>query len=614
MFDRLFTNKQHKESAERLQALMNAVGHELSIWEIIVINGNANHPDNVVWYSESLLKKLGFTNEQEFPNRIESWSKRIHPDDVRHVFAEFDNHFADRSGRTPYDVTYRLQHKNGQYRWFRTIGQTQRNEQGIVVRVTGVNQDIHENYMRDRANAELVARVKVITTDSVAGFWHVQFGAPGDMTHPDTKLWWSDTLYAMCNMEKQAYLPVNEWLNSVYAEDRSAMGSSFTDFAQGKMQEYHHEYRLMTKRGTQWVKTSGYVIRDHEGRALHIGGTIIDIQAEKDREDVEQEITELMSRLYDAFDSLSTAIHTLTDSAEQISRDISEQSVQTNEIVSAIEEMSAALSDSSKQTTQVSREAESAKQEANKGGAVIEQTVHGMNRVADSVMHSAGIIEKLGKSSETIGEVIQVIEEIADQTNLLALNAAIEAARAGEQGRGFAVVADEVRKLAERTQKATKEIARMIQAIQADTKTAVHSMHEGTHQVEQGKSLTSQTENALHAITDKTATVSDIIGNLAAAVEEQSHVVQDITRSAHTISASIDNITQSSHNVVSTTTQLQNLLEGIGSIISALRQSHGDAEDTAPPAQRSSSKTIQKKTVAQRSSRSKALPSARSQR
>ncbi len=587
---------------------MKAVEQQISMWEILVKHGNANHPDNTIWYSESMLKMLGFTDEREFPNRVTSWSSRIHPDDVGNVFAQFDKHFADKSGKTIYDVTYRLQHKSGEYRWYRTIGQTIRNDQGVALRVTGVNQDIHERYMRDLKNEELVARVNVLTTDSVAGFWHVMFGAPNDLAHPNTKLWWSDTMYAMVGIPSREYLGTSDWLNSVHPDDRNAMATGFTDFAQGKSREYNQEYRIMTTRGPRWMRTSGFVMRDSEGRAVHIGGTVIDIQAEKDREAVEEEISELIERLHGAFESLSSSITSLTESAGNISEDIAQQSTQTNEIVSAIEEMSAALSDSSKQTTQVSHEAESAKVEANRGGAVIEETVHGMNRVATAVMHSAEIIEKLGRSSETIGEVIQVIEEIADQTNLLALNAAIEAARAGEQGRGFAVVADEVRKLAERTQKATKEIARMIQTIQGDTKTAVQSMHEGTHQVEQGKSLTAQTEDALRAITHKTASVSDIIASLAAAVEEQSHVVQDITRSAHTISTSIGNLTQSSHNVVSTTDQLQVLLDGLGDIITALQRSH-----SATTPQHKESQSIMQ--AGKKSSvRAKALPASKAKR
>ena len=123
---------------------------------------------------------------------------------------------------------------------------------------------------------------------------------------------------------------------------------------------------------------------------------------------------------------------------------------------------------------------------AREGGAIVEESLAKMRAIAESVSATAQKVEDLGKSSDHIGRIIGVIDDIADQTNLLALNAAIEAARAGEQGRGFAVVADEVRKLAERTTSATKEVANMVQSIQGETKNAVAAMHDGTHQVQEG--------------------------------------------------------------------------------------------------------------------------------
>ncbi|MCL6097096.1 MAG: methyl-accepting chemotaxis protein, partial [Bacteroidetes bacterium] len=141
------------------------------------------------------------------------------------------------------------------------------------------------------------------------------------------------------------------------------------------------------------------------------------------------------------------------------------------------------------------------------------------------------------KSSNEIGEIVQVIDDIADQTNLLALNAAIEAARAGEQGRGFAVVADEVRKLAERTTKATKEIATMIRQIQKDTEGAVVSMNEGTTEVEKGKVLADKAGHALKQIISGAEEVVDISTQVAAASEEQSSAAEQISRNIESISS-----------------------------------------------------------------------------
>ncbi|MFI5114116.1 MAG: methyl-accepting chemotaxis protein, partial [Terriglobales bacterium] len=137
-------------------------------------------------------------------------------------------------------------------------------------------------------------------------------------------------------------------------------------------------------------------------------------------------------------------------------------------------------------------------------------------------------MEELGRSSDQIGHIVGVIDDIADQTNLLALNAAIEAARAGEQGRGFAVVADEVRKLAERTTTATKEIAKMIKNIQDETKTAVGAMEEGTKQVQEGVKSTAQAGESLKEIIQMSDQVGEMITHIATAATEQSSATEQV--------------------------------------------------------------------------------------
>ncbi|MHB9041660.1 MAG: methyl-accepting chemotaxis protein, partial [Melioribacteraceae bacterium] len=161
---------------------------------------------------------------------------------------------------------------------------------------------------------------------------------------------------------------------------------------------------------------------------------------------------------------------------------------------------------------------------------------------SEVVKQSAETVQTLGKSSDQIGEIVQVIDDIADQTNLLALNAAIEAARAGEQGRGFAVVADEVRKLAERTTKATKEIATMIKQIQKDTEGAVQSMSRGTEEVEKGKVLADKAGQSLKQIISGAQDVVDMSTQVAAASEEQSSAAEQISKNIEAIS----NVTQES--------------------------------------------------------------------
>jgi methyl-accepting chemotaxis protein len=204
---------------------------------------------------------------------------------------------------------------------------------------------------------------------------------------------------------------------------------------------------------------------------------------------------------------------------------------------------------------------------AKEGGIVINETINGMGRIAEVVRKAAVTVQALGKNSDQIGEIVQVIDDIADQTNLLALNAAIEAARAGEQGRGFAVVADEVRKLAERTTKATKEIATMIKQIQKDTEGAVVSMSEGTAEVEKGKQLADKAGDSLNQIIRGSEQVVDMATQVAAASEEQSATSEQISKNIEAISnvtqestAGIQQIAKASEDLNQLTLNLQELV------------------------------------------------------
>jgi len=192
------------------------------------------------------------------------------------------------------------------------------------------------------------------------------------------------------------------------------------------------------------------------------------------------------------------------------------------QVVTTINDMSSTVLQVSDNSNRAAEAARQAAETARQGGAIVDETLGKMRNIADSVRGTAQKMEELGKSSDQIGRIIEVIDEIADQTNLLALNAAIEAARAGEQGRGFAVVADEVRKLAERTTSATKQIAQMIKSVQDETKIAVTAMESGTKQVEEGVKSTVQAGDSLRQIIQMAEQVGEMITHIATAATEQS--------------------------------------------------------------------------------------------
>ena len=280
-----------------------------------------------------------------------------------------------------------------------------------------------------------------------------------------------------------------------------------------------------------------------------------------------ESVSGILNQVKEAVAATASAANEISSSTEQMAAGAQEQSAQAHEVASAVEQMTKTIYETTKNTTQATEASKSAGKSAVEGGSVVSETVSGMNRIAEVVKKSAETVQELGKSSDQIGEIVQVIDDIADQTNLLALNAAIEAARAGEQGRGFAVVADEVRKLAERTTKATKEIATMIKQIQKDTSGAVDSMQQGTKEVEAGKILAEKAGTSLQDIIHGAEKVVDIVTQVAAASEEQSSAAEQISKNIESISSvttqsasGIQQIAHASEDLNRLTLNLQELI------------------------------------------------------
>jgi methyl-accepting chemotaxis protein len=192
--------------------------------------------------------------------------------------------------------------------------------------------------------------------------------------------------------------------------------------------------------------------------------------------------------------------------------------------------MSQTVIDVAKNASNIAESATETARIAKDGSLIVNDTVSKVRQISETVAASAQLMSSLGIRSMQIGEIINVIKDIADQTNLLALNAAIEAARAGEQGRGFAVVADEVRKLAERTTKATAEIGDMINAVRDETKRAVSAMEVGSEEVEKGVALATRAGEALGKIVESVNGLQALVQQIATATEEMSAVSETISQ------------------------------------------------------------------------------------
>ncbi|WP_028573920.1 methyl-accepting chemotaxis protein [Desulfonatronovibrio hydrogenovorans] len=363
--------------------------------------------------------------------------------------------------------------------------------------------------------------------------------------------------------------PVNQNCRTVYSMEGCGTESCATKRCMATNKYEYDESELTVGDKTCYLAYHSVPIQDAQGETVGAFEAQVDLT---DIKNAQKKMVEVAQSANEVSDRLSSAAEELSAQVEQSSRGAEEQKERAGETATAMEEMNATVLEVAKNASSAAQDSDQARDKAHKGSEVVTRAVSAINQVHEQAGKMKEDLDSLGRQAEEIGRIMNVIDDIADQTNLLALNAAIEAARAGEAGRGFAVVADEVRKLAEKTMNATKEVGQSITSIQEGTKSNIQGMDRAAQLVEEATALANESGDVLKEIVGLVEAAADQVRSIATATEEQSAASEEVNRSIediNRISAETSDVMNQSAQAISELAKLANELQGL---IERLRQ------------------------------------------
>lgn len=411
---------------------------------------------NKVSWSDEFRRMIGYRSESDFPNTLEAWTDKLHPEDKDMVLSEFGATLADKTNRKKYDVNYRLETKSGEYRWYRAAGNLSRDDRGIPVIFIGIFIDITEQTEQARLLQVETQRHDAIDDTLSEGSWSMNV-VGRDPSNPNNEFWWSQQFRHLLGYNDESDFPnvLNSWSDSLHPEDKQAALDAFAkhvgDYSGNT--PYDLEYRLRRKDGTyRWFKALGETVRGSDGTPIVVAGSILDITDSKKNQEIESEMRASVN-------NLTQALSVMTKTVDQATKDMASVADKQSEIVKSTD--------------------------------IINESVEASLRIID------------------------IIQNIASQTNLLSLNASIEAARAGDAGKGFAVVAEEVGRLAITSKETSEEIA-----------TTLNHMSE-----------------TINSMVEKTVGINENIASQGAAMEEINANIEELSAMSETISQITNGLT-----------------------------------------------------------------------